>query len=112
MLIGVGYAGLGLAHALFGFAFYFCLTTMRGFIGPALAHQEQRLIPSSDRAGFLSLRSLLFRMCFLVVGPVVGAAVDRYGQHDVLLIVGVFFVSFGCLALEWARRAGALGRLA
>ena len=25
-------------------------------------------------AGFLSLRSLLFRMCFLVIGPVVGAA--------------------------------------
>ncbi len=111
-LIGIGYLGLGLSHALFGFAFYFCLTTMRGFVGPALAHQEQRLIPSADRAGFLSFRSLLFRMCFLVVGPVVGVAVDRWGQHDVLLLVGPTFVVLALLALAWAGRERALGRLA
>lgn len=111
LLIGIGYVGLGLSHALFGFAFYFCLTTMRGFVGPALAHQEQRLIPSGDRAGFLSLRSLLFRMCFLVVGPVVGASVDRYGQHDVLLVVGPLFVALGVVGLGWARRLRALGTL-
>lgn len=110
-LIAVGYVGLGLSHALFGFAFYFCLTTVRGFVGPALAHQEQRLIPSGDRAGFLSLRSLLFRLCFLVVGPIVGAAVDRYGQHDVYLASGAVLVAIAAITLAWAQRLRALGRL-
>lgn len=111
-LIAVGYVGLGLSHALFGFAFYFCLTTMRGFVGPALAHQEQRLIPSGDRAGFLSLRSLLFRVSFLVIGPIVGAAIDRYGQHDVLLVAGACLVAASLLALGWASRIRATGTLA
>lgn len=110
-LIAVGYLGLGLSHALFGFAFYFCLTTVRGFVGPALAHQEQRLIPSGDRAGFLSLRSLLFRLCFLVIGPIVGAAVDRYGQHDVYLVSGAVLVVVAAITLAWAQRLRALGRL-
>ncbi len=109
-LIAVGYVGLGLSHALFGFAFYFCLTTVRGFVGPALAHQEQRLIPSGDRAGFLSFRSLLFRLCFLVVGPIVGAAVDRYGQHDVYLVSGAVLVVGSAVTLAWAQRLRALGR--
>lgn len=107
-LIAVGYAGLGLSHTLFGFAFYFCLTTMRGFVGPALAHQEQRLIPTADRAGFLSFRSLLFRLCFLVVGPVMGAAIDRHGQHDVLLVAGMMLVTVSIVSLAWAQRQRAL----
>lgn len=50
--------------------------------------EEQRLIPSTNRAGFLSLRSLLFRAVFLVVGPAAGAGFDRWGVHTVLLVLG------------------------
>lgn len=83
-----GYIGLGLSYALFGFAFYFLLTLMRGLHGGVLHPLEQRLIPSANRAGVLSLRSLLFRAFFFVLGPAVGAGVDRYGEHAVLLVVG------------------------
>lgn len=111
VLIAIGYVGLGVSHALFGFAFYFSLTAMRGLVGPALAHQEQRLIPSGDRAGFVSLRSLLFRLAFLALGPVAGVAIDRYGQHEVLLVIGPILVVCTSLALWWARRVGALASL-
>lgn len=110
-LVAIGYLGLGMSHALFGFAFYFCLTTMRGVVGPALSHQEQRLIPSADRAGFLSFRSLLFRLCFLVIGPAAGVAVDRYGQHAVLLVAGASFVTLAVVTLVWAARVRALAKL-
>lgn len=83
-----GYLGLGLSHALFGFAFYFLLTLMRGLHGGVLHIEEQRLIPSSNRAGFLSLRSLLFRASFLVIGPAVGWGMDHWGEHAVLLLAG------------------------
>jgi len=103
-LIAVGYAGLGLTHAAYGFAFYFALTTMRGLFGPVLLHEEQRLIPSSDRAGYLSLRSLAFRLAFLALAPAIGAAIDARGQHAVLLVVGAGLVAASLLGWKRVRR--------
>jgi MFS family permease len=88
ILVALGFGGLGFSYGVLGFAWYFALTTMRGLFGPALHHVENRLIPSSDRAGYLSLRSLVFRTLFLALGPAVGAAVDAHGQHPVLLALG------------------------
>ena len=86
-----GYAGLGLTETLWSFAFYFLITASRGLFAPALHHQEQRLIPSQDRAGFLSLRSLVFRLSFLALAPVIGVLVDDHGQHSVLTGLAVAF---------------------
>jgi MFS family permease len=108
-LIATGYAGLGLTTAVWGFAFYFCLTFMRGLWFPVLHHEEQRLIPSSDRAALLSLRSFGFRCVFAVVGPLVGLAVDAKGQRPVLLAVGVLITGASLAAWAWvsaSRRAG------
>jgi MFS family permease len=100
----LGYVGLGLSYALFGFAFYYLLTLMRGLHGGVLHPEEQRLIPSSNRAGFLSLRSLLFRGAFLFIGPAVGAGVDRWGEHAVLLVAGPLLAFASLLAWSALRR--------
>ena len=109
-LIGTGFLGMGLTHAVWGFAFYFVLTLMRGLNVPAMHHEEHRQIPSSDRAGFVSLRSLTFRSIFLVLGPLVGYAIDRHGQHPVLIGLGIGFVVFGCAGLALMQRAGVFAR--
>ncbi len=98
VLVGAGYAGLALSFGTFGFAFYFLLTLQRGLCGPALLHEEQHLVPSSDRAGFLSLRSLLFRLGFLALSGPVGRAVDAHGQHTVLLVLGASLTAAALLA--------------
>ncbi len=106
VLIAIGYAGMGLSQSLWGVGFYLVLTTMRGLFSPPLGHEEQRLIPSTDRAGFLSLRSLIFRGTFLIIAPIIGLAMDKFGQHPVLLAVGAFMV-FACLAsMTSLSRAG------
>ena len=106
LLIPVGYLGLGLTHAWWGFVFYFVLTLLRGLRNPIMAHLENRLIPSADRAGFLSMRSLLFRMSFLLLAPIVGAGIDAYGQHSVFLVVGACLFALSALALViYARHA-------
>lgn len=107
-LIAVGYLGMGLTHAVWGVGFYFLLTIMRGLNGPVLHHEEQRRIPSTDRAGFISMRSLTFRSAFLVLGPVVGVAIDRWGQHPVLLALGVLLVTAALGALRMVRRTEAI----
>lgn len=107
-LVALGYAGMGMTHTVWGVGFYFVLTVMRGLNGPVLHHAEHRRIPSSDRAGFVSLRSLTFRSCFLVLGPVVGAAMDRWGQHPVLLVVGFGLTAAAIYGLRLMDRSGAL----
>jgi MFS family permease len=100
-LAALSYAGLGLSHGLYGALFYFGLTLARGIHAPLLHHEEQRLVPSSDRAGFLSFRNFLFRGSYVLLGPAIGVAVERYGQHPVLLGCGVLVV----LALIATTRA-------
>lgn len=92
-LVVGGYLGLGLSYGLFGFMFYYALTLNRGLFNPILQHEEQRLITSADRAGFLSLRSLCFRGIFLMTAPFIGMLMDQNGQQAVFLgLTGVFAV--------------------
>ncbi|HVZ35068.1 MAG TPA: MFS transporter [Polyangiaceae bacterium] len=100
-IAAAGYAGLGLGHGVYAAFFYYLLTFVRGLHAPLLHHEEQRLVPSSDRAGFLSFRNFLFRGCYVLLGPWIGAAVERYGQRAVLLGCGACVV----LALIAATRA-------
>ncbi|MCR9096718.1 MAG: MFS transporter [bacterium] len=96
-LLAVGYFGMGLTTAWWGFVFYFAFNLSRGLSAPLIAHAEQAAIPSGDRASLVSMRSLLFRAAFIGVGPAAGEAIDRYGQHVVLLGLGGLLVT-GALA--------------
>lgn len=86
-LIITGYLGLGLVGGLWGFLFYYLLTSMRGLRGPMLLNHAQREIPSANRAGILSLQSLLFRLSFVCTGPLVGMLADKVGVQKTFLFL-------------------------
>jgi MFS family permease len=79
ILIVVGYAGLGLSGGMWGFLFYYLLTSMRGLRGPMMLNLTQKECPSANRAGILSLQSLCFRLLFVCTGPLVGMLADKNG---------------------------------
>jgi len=79
LLVGMGYLGLGLIGGLWGFLFYYLLTSMRGLRGPMMLSLTQKECPSANRAGILSLQSLCFRLLFVCTGPLVGMLADRVG---------------------------------
>ena len=106
-LIAVGYFGMGLTTAWWGFAFYFAFNLSRGLSAPLLAHAEQEEMPSGDRASLASMRSLLFRVAFIGLGPAAGALIDVHGQHQVLIGLGSLLVSSGLLACILFARAPA-----
>jgi len=81
-LVGVGYCGLGIAGGIWGFLFYYLLTTMRGLRGPMMLTITQKECPSANRAGILSLQSLSFRLLFVCTGPLIGMLADHYGVHQ------------------------------
>ncbi len=105
VMMAGGYVGLGLSHHLFGFAYYYVLTAMRGLNNPILQAAEQRLIPSDNRAGLISFHSLLSRIAFAGLGPLVGLVVDRWGQHDVFLGIGAGLSVAAMAGWIWLRRA-------
>ncbi len=87
LLIVAGYLGLGLVGGVWGFLFYYLLTCMRGLRGPMLLNHAQREIPSANRAGILSLQSLVFRISFVCTGPLVGRLADKIGVQQTFLLL-------------------------
>lgn len=91
LLTVAGYAGLGWFEAWWGFVFYFLLTAMRGLQGPRLRHHLQQASQRRNRASILSLKSLLFRLLFVLGGPLVGYSADTLGLHPTFLLLGAAF---------------------
>jgi hypothetical protein len=86
-LILAGYLGLGLTGGLWGFLFYYLLTSMRGLRGPMLLNHAQQQIPSGNRAGILSISSLCFRISFVCTGPLVGMLADGVGVQQTFYLL-------------------------
>ncbi len=87
-----GYLGLGLTGSIWGFLFYYLLTSMRGLRGPMLLNHTQRLIPSSNRAGILSLQSFCFRLVFVCTGPLLGMLADEAGIRPAFVTLCVAYL--------------------
>ncbi|MEI6205771.1 MAG: MFS transporter [Desulfuromonadales bacterium] len=82
ILVAAGYFGLGVIGGMWGFLFYYLLTSMRGLRGPMMLNLTQVECPSANRAGILSLQSLCFRLLFVCTGPLVGMLADRNGVQQ------------------------------
>jgi MFS family permease len=105
LLVLVGYAGLALSHVAWGIVFYLCFMTIRGLQGPILANVMQQDAPAEDRASVLSIAALLFRLSFVIVGPPIGALVDRAGMETALGALAIALGALGLLAFSVFSRA-------
>ena len=108
LLILAGYFGLGIVGGVFGFLSYYLLTCMRGLRGPMFLNHTQRESPSANRASILSLQTLVFRVAFIMTGPIVGKLADRVGVqgcfHILLYAFLVLLPPFSFLFLKNVRR--------
>ena len=105
LMVPLGYAGLAWSTSAWGIAFYLCFMTLRGLQGPILATVMQADAPGEDRASVLSLAALLFRLAFVLVGPPIGALVDRTGLATALAVLAVAFTGVVAAALAAFARA-------
>ena len=86
-LIIAGYAGLAFSQMMWGFVFYFLLTIMRGIQGPFLRLALQKQSERHERASILSLKSLTFRLGFVITGPLIGLLADRAGLSFCFMVL-------------------------
>ena len=88
VLVLIAYLGLGLTASLFSFLFYYLITFMRGVNMPILTHSLQKLLPSQFRASMFSVQSLIFRLSFALLSPVIAWLVDGQGYSTSFLWIG------------------------
>ena len=99
-LVVAGYAGLAFSQVIWGFAFYFLLTIMRGIQGPFLRLTLQKQSDRHERASILSLKSLVFRLGFVITGPLVGVLADRSGLSLCFLVLMIIQLLLIALTLR------------
>ena len=107
LLAPLGYAGLAASASAWGVVFYLLFMTLRGLQGPILVRIMQEDAPPEDRASVLSLAALLFRLAFTLIGPPIGALVDRAGLPTALVVLAVASAIAGFAALAVFNRAHA-----
>ena len=90
-----GYILMGLWGGIGGLFFLFLFYCVRGVATPVLRNQINEITPSDVRATVLSVRSMIIRLAFAVLGPVLGWQADRSGVPSALLAGGLFFLLGG-----------------
>ncbi|OGE81214.1 MAG: hypothetical protein A3H72_03530 [Candidatus Doudnabacteria bacterium RIFCSPLOWO2_02_FULL_48_8] len=80
--------------------FYF----VRGINTPVLKDYVNRLISSDIRATVLSIKNLIARLIFAIVGPFVGWAADAYSIQTAFFLSGILFFLSGLVAVGFLRK--------
>lgn len=102
--IAGGYILMGLFGAIGGIFFLFVFYGVRGVATPVLRNQINEITPSDIRATVMSIRSLIIRLAFVLLGPVLGWQTDRIGVPAALLGGGLFFLATGLAAALYMMR--------
>ncbi len=93
--IGCGYLLMGLTGSITGLFFLFMFYGVRGVATPVLRNQINEITPSDIRATVLSVRNLMIRMAFALLGPLLGWQADWAGVPFALAFAGLFFLAGG-----------------
>lgn len=81
--------------------FYFC----RAIATPVLKDYVNRMTTSDIRATVLSVRSLIIRGLFVMVGPFYGFMSDEYGLRNAFMALGVLFVGVTMVGISLYLKA-------
>jgi MFS family permease len=88
------------------FILFFFIT--RGLNNPITLDYINGLIPSDIRATVLSVKNLVGRVMFSVIGPLVGWVSDVFSLKAALLSSGTIFLILGLISLAFMRKHRAL----
>lgn len=89
MLPVLGHFGMAWLQGWGGIAIGLLLFVCRGLNQVILVNALNRRVPSEFRATANSFTSFLFRLAFIVTGPVVGYLAETRGLEDTLFLLGL-----------------------
>ncbi len=97
----IAYIATGLTQSLWVIAVLFIFYFVRGIHGPMLKDYVNRLITSDKRATVLSVKSMMGRLFFSIIGPFVGWAKDVYSFQEAFFYRRGYFLSSEGLQLSF-----------
>ncbi len=98
LIIPGSYIFLGVMPLLPGLFVLFAFYAMRGYATPLLKDLVNKYCASETRATVLSIRSLLIRVSFAVLGPFIGSLSAGYDLAVALQVSGLILVTLALLA--------------
>jgi predicted MFS family arabinose efflux permease len=94
IILATSYICLGSISQVWGLVLILSIYLVRGFCSPLILNAINQQIASSVRATILSLNSLVFRIAFAVIAPLIGAIASSYNLSLGLVVAGcLFFIS-------------------
>ncbi len=103
-----GYALLSSFWFIWSGVFIALFYAARGIHGPIVSDYINGLVSSDVRATILSVKNLVARLIFSLVGPFVGWASDAYSLKVALQLSGLIFLGLGVIALLFLHKHKAL----
>lgn len=104
--LGLGYMGPALFELRLAVGFFLLFSFVRGVAVILISDAINRLIPSDRRATLLSCESMIARLIFAPLSPLLGWMADVWSLGTALGCCGLVF-TLGSAALLWAwQRAG------
>ena len=109
----VGLTGLALLLVFSGTPFAFLLVylltnTLYAVYQPIYFNDLQGYLPSSVRATMLSINSMLFSLSMIVIFPLTGWLIDRWGLVAVFLVLGLILLLIYPILIISLKRMGKL----
>jgi len=92
------YIALGWFDAIWALVFLLIFYVIRGIATPVLKNHINVVTPSEIRATVLSIRSLIIRLAFVVISPMLGWYADDAGLPAAMLSAGTLFLVIGLFA--------------
>jgi len=108
ILTTLGYVSLSSFWAMWSGAFILLFYAARGINDPLILDYINGLISSDMRATVLSVKNLVSRFIFAILGPAFGWMNEVYSLRAALLSAGATFLLFGLFALLFLKKHKAL----
>lgn len=99
LLLALGYFFSGLAVVREGLFFLFLFYLVRGLATPIFKNYINLYTPSEIRATILSVRNLLIRISFAVIGPLLGWMTDQVNLKTAFILAGALYIIAALLAV-------------
>ncbi len=97
LILAISYICLGNIQQVWGLIFIMIIYLVRGLCSPLIINAINQQISSSVRATILSINSLVFRIAFAIIAPIIGEIASRYNLFIGLTIAGCLFLISGWL---------------
>jgi len=108
VLVAVAYMILGLYPSMYVIPVILIFYFVRGVQQPILRDYVHRIIDSDIRATVLSVKALVGRLMFVILGPLLGYASDMFSLTTALVISAVTFLVLGAIPLFFLHKHKAL----